>query len=304
MCHLPFTSRRKEKISDKIINNITFINTNYPNAKIILLGDFNPNIVYKTSDDYKHAKWLEQSTGLSQHIKGITRYSNNNSCIDLIFSNLTKNSSPGILDVHISDHQFIYISRKHLTKPKVKLDFLGRSYKNYDKAVFCERLNQLNWNLLYQCDSVDTAWDIMLLNIMNTIKDMCPLKKYKVAEAKEPWITNELLELIKDKDRLLRRAKIKQTQLDWELARNARNNVNFQNKTCQSQFCSRQLKSPYKEFKEMLAKYQRCPPKGRHQNSLPLTTNFSQKLTQPSKGISCPVGDLCRRFTEPNPKLS
>ena len=37
---------------------------------------------------------------------------------------------------------------------------------------------------------------------------------------------------------------------------------------------------------------------GRHQNSLPLTTNLSQKLTQPSKGISYPVGDLHRRFTE------
>ena len=39
-------------------------------------------------------------------------------------------------------------------------------------------------------------------------------------------------------------------------------------------------------------------PKGRHKNSLPLTTKFSQKLTQPSKGISYPVGDLCRRFTK------
>ena len=38
--------------------------------------------------------------------------------------------------------------------------------------------------------------------------------------------------------------------------------------------------------------------KRRHQNSLPLTTNFSQKLTQPFEGISYPVGDLCRRFTK------
>ena len=37
---------------------------------------------------------------------------------------------------------------------------------------------------------------------------------------------------------------------------------------------------------------------GRHLNSLPLTTNFSQKLTQPSKRISYPIGDLCRRFTK------
>ena len=32
--------------------------------------------------------------------------------------------------------------------------------------------------------------------------------------------------------------------------------------------------------------------------SLPLTTNFSQKFTEPSKVISYPVGDICRRFTK------
>ena len=37
---------------------------------------------------------------------------------------------------------------------------------------------------------------------------------------------------------------------------------------------------------------------GRRQNSLPLTTNFSQNVAEPSKGISYPVGDLCRRFTK------
>ena len=41
-----------------------------------------------------------------------------------------------------------------------------------------------------------------------------------------------------------------------------------------------------------------CIIKGRHQNSLPLTTNFSQKLTQPSQGISYLVGDLSRHFTK------
>ena len=31
---------------------------------------------------------------------------------------------------------------------------------------------------------------------------------------------------------------------------------------------------------------------GRRQNVLPLTTNFSQNVTEPSKGISYPVGDV------------
>ena len=38
--------------------------------------------------------------------------------------------------------------------------------------------------------------------------------------------------------------------------------------------------------------------KVRHQNPLPLTTNLSEKLTQPSKMIGYPVGDLCRCFTK------
>ena len=37
--------------------------------------------------------------------------------------------------------------------------------------------------------------------------------------------------------------------------------------------------------------------KGRHQNSLPLITNYSQKFTQQYKWISL-VGDLCRHFTK------
>ena len=34
------------------------------------------------------------------------------------------------------------------------------------------------------------------------------------------------------------------------------------------------------------------------QSSFLLTTSFSQNFTEPSKGISYPVGDLCRRFTK------
>ena len=42
---------------------------------------------------------------------------------------------------------------------------------------------------------------------------------------------------------------------------------------------------------------------GRRQNSLFQTTNFSQKFTQPSEGISCSVGDLWRHFTKLTPPI-
>ena len=57
---------------------------------------------------------------------------------------------------------------------------------------------------------------------------MCPLKRYKVAQAKDPWITNEILEMIKDKDRLLRKAKKCKLAADWENAKLARNKQEMQ----------------------------------------------------------------------------
>ena len=76
----------------------------------------------------------------------------------------------------------------------------------------------------------------MLSNIMATIDDMCPLKKYNVSKAKKPWVTNEILEMIKDKDRLLRRAKNRNTDNDWLFARNVRNNINYQIRRANANF--------------------------------------------------------------------
>ena len=221
---------------EKVLNNITYLNNKYPNAEIIMLGDFNLNLIDKNSDDARHVKWIEQATGLKQYNDGITRYSNNNSCIDLLFTNMINNFSVNILDLNISDHQFIHINRAHVPKEKSKLEFISRSYKNYDQNVLQNNLLAKNWNVLYTNNDVNQTWDIMLTNIMSTIDNMCPLKKYKVAKAKEPWVTNEILEMIKDKDRLLRRAKNKNTENDWILARNARNNTNYQIRRAKANF--------------------------------------------------------------------
>ena len=37
----------------------------------------------------------------------------------------------------------------------------------------------------------------------------CPIKTFKIKQEKEPWITPPLLELIKDKDHALKKAKRK-----------------------------------------------------------------------------------------------
>ena len=53
---------------------------------------------------------------------------------------------------------------------------------------------------------------------------MCPLKTFKIKQKKDPWITSELLELIKDKDYALKCAKRTKNSDDWVRARSLNSN--------------------------------------------------------------------------------
>ena len=56
------------------------------------------------------------------------------------------------------------------------------------------------------------------------IDEMCPLKLFKIKQEKEPWISNQLIELIKDKDYALKRAKKSKDPLLWAESKRLRNN--------------------------------------------------------------------------------
>ena len=52
---------------------------------------------------------------------------------------------------------------------------------------------------------------------------MYPVKLFKTKVIRDPWITHEIIELIKDKDRALKKAKRSGNPLHWQTARRLRN---------------------------------------------------------------------------------
>ena len=50
----------------------------------------------------------------------------------------------------------------------------------------------------------------MLRITYESIDNMCPVKKFKIKQVKEAWITPQLLELIKDKDHAMKKPKKKE----------------------------------------------------------------------------------------------
>ena len=90
---------------------------------------------------------------------------------------MVENFNTNILNVNISDHQFIHLHRQHCPKVKTKMDFLGRSYKNYNKDLFCENLERFDWNEFYACNNPNNAWKILVNYIRTTLDVTCQLKK-------------------------------------------------------------------------------------------------------------------------------
>ena len=63
----------------------------------------------------------------------------------------------------------------------------------------------------------------MLNNIITVADNMCPIKNFNVKKYRDPWISPEILELKRDKDKALKKAKRTKLDNDWNEARRLRN---------------------------------------------------------------------------------
>ena len=178
----------------------------------------------KKNSSTKKVIELIKPYGLRQLIKSPTRYSNDkNSLIDVIFTNSDFISNSGVSDVNLSDHQLILTTRKKAKIKKVKCTFTGRSYRNYNRNVFQNEITNADWTLFNNEPTVKGKWKEMLNIIYKSIDTMCPVKTFRVKQEKEQWITPPLLELIKDKDNAMKRAKRRNDPELWKIAKSLRN---------------------------------------------------------------------------------
>ena len=284
---------------DDLLQQITLYNNS---ADIFLLGDFNVNYKDATSSNTKTLKWFEQRIGLKQIITDITRFSDRNSCIDLIFTNSGSISNQGTLDVNISDHEMIFVTRKHVSKEKNPSSFNGRLYKNYNENLFLQKLSLSDWDAFYQCNDPNEAWNIFENKILGIIDVMCPVKKFHVRHLKDPWISQEILEAIKDKDMLLSLAKRTNKIDDWFIARRRRNEVKNIVKNAKSNFIKDNLNEFENDSKKFWKTIRTVIPssKGTNSNKI-ILKNKDGKIIENPKELSNEMNSF---FTSIGPNLA
>ena len=200
------------------------------NTDIFVLGDFNVNFLDKTTPAFRELDFTTKSLGLKQLITSRTRSTTRDgilteSLIDLLFTNSEHVSKSMILDFNISDHAGILATRKKIPVNAAKINFRGRSYRNYVKNDFQESIINANWVDFYNNNDPNWLWDYMYNIIIKSIDRMCPMRSFRVTEFKEPWMTNEAIEAINDKDRAMNKARRSKKEEDWVRAKELRNRV-------------------------------------------------------------------------------
>ena len=100
------------------------------NTEMFILCDFNINYLDKKSDSYKCLHRFALLTNLKQYVKCATQKEH---CLDLIYNNSDNISNSGVLDIMLSDHELVFVSRKKVKTAYNYVHFRGRSYRNYVK---------------------------------------------------------------------------------------------------------------------------------------------------------------------------
>ena len=127
--------------------------------------------------------------------------------IDHIFTKLVDNDKcvSGTLKSYMTDHFMNFIFIEHYEKP-IKTEYVTYKYFT-DKNIsnFNRALSTCDMSYMYETEDVNTAYDFLLNKYTSLYNEHIPLKKArfdKYKHKKEAWVTTEILQSIKFRDKL------------------------------------------------------------------------------------------------------
>lgn len=230
---------------ERCLENLSSVIDSLPNLhkkELILMGDFNIDYKAKNSPGTKRLITFENNHQLTQHIQTPTRITpTTKSTIDLIFSNAKFITDSGTLNYNISDHLPSYIIKKKIRDTRKRITFTGRTYIKYTTNKLHEELDRRNTSerIMEQLDP-NNAWNIFETTLHEIADIIAPMKTYTIKEDKPHWLTNELLEMAKDRDHLYYIYRKSMNLDDLKMAKKLKNTYNNAIKNAKANYTKKQ----------------------------------------------------------------
>ena len=75
--------------------------------------------------------------------------------------------------------------------------------RNYSKERYNEVLESLDWSVVNMCEDVNSAEEKLKTLLTYAMDEVAPENEKRIKVRTEPWINNEILELIHEREKAL-----------------------------------------------------------------------------------------------------
>lgn len=193
-------------------------------GNIYIGGDFNYDLLKDTYYSKKIKEMIHRS-GLYQIVNKPTRVTDNSSTlIDYIITN-NKNT---LHEVHetprISDHSILSITVKNRYS-KGYTTIKKRCFSNYSASSLQNLIRNSNWN--NNTTDVNVLSNSLTSSLEEVIDELCPEIEINIPEKHihNKWITYEIINLMKERDRDYKRAIFSKCEDTWNTYKESRNRI-------------------------------------------------------------------------------
>ena len=178
---------------------------NTENKEMLLLGDFNFNMLNKTGPV---KAWLQKTDNLnmSQLICSPTRVTDSSeTIIDHVYSNFPDNiTSISVPHYSISDHYPVCLTRKisnTFDRGPVHKFICYREARSFNENAFISELEEQPWTVMNIFDTASDALDYFISTFNSVLNKHAPKKKRRVKKSKQPnWINQNIMAARRTRD--------------------------------------------------------------------------------------------------------
>ena len=201
------------------------------NQEFYIMGDMNINMQKnnknKTSiiNEYNEFCKTNDMTQIITSCTHVTKTSS--SLIDHILTNSQDRiSQSGVIETTFSDHFSIFCTRKitrnkHNKHKTIKI----RSFKNYDKDAYLERLKGINLPDFDESRNIDEIYNNFIIELSKIIDYVAPLREIRVKNKTPDWFDGTIMDEIRTRDKLHRKFINTKLEVDGLPYRSSRNKV-------------------------------------------------------------------------------
>ena len=229
---------------ENILDQVEFVKQS--DNDMIIIGDLNFNYSFDENLHQNPVYQLESMFEMKQLVVSPTRVTTTSSTlIDVILSSCPdKHVKTSVIDCSLSDHCLVlteFTSRSSKTHVHKTVTF--RNFKKFDLSQFLNDLSDCTnvTNTILNNGDVDSHWKAFKNDFINICDDHAPMTARRLKERHNPWIDNDIIDLMYKRDYLKRQAvKLKDNEL-YSQYRRLRNEVTNKIRQAQKHYYEREI---------------------------------------------------------------